>query len=51
LRQQLYRHYLAEARKMAEQLRNEPQATLATLGGELEDLQFFALPGDNRAKH
>ena len=51
LRQQLYRHYLAEARKMAEQLKNEPQVKLATLGGELEDLQFFALPGDDRAKH
>ena len=51
LRQQLYRHYLAEAQKMADRLRNEPQARLATLGGELADLQFFALPGDDRAKH
>ena len=51
LRQQLYRHYLAEAQKMADRLRNEPPARLATLGGELADLQFFALPGDDRAKH
>ena len=51
LRQQLYRHYLAEAQKMADRLKNEPQAKLATLGGELADLQFFALTGDDRAKH
>jgi selenocysteine lyase/cysteine desulfurase len=51
LRQQLYRHYLAEAHKMADRLRNKPPARLATLGGELADLQFFALPGDDRAKH
>jgi selenocysteine lyase/cysteine desulfurase len=51
LRQQLYRHYLAEAQKMADRLKNEPPARLATLGGELAELQFFALPGDDRAKH
>ncbi len=41
LRQQLYRHYLAEAQKIADQLRNEPEAKLASLGGELGELQFF----------
>jgi selenocysteine lyase/cysteine desulfurase len=51
LRQQLYRHYLAEARKIAEQLKREAPAKLATLRGDLADLQFFTLPGDDRAKH
>ncbi len=51
LRQQLYRHYLAEARKIADQLKREAPAKLGTLRGELGDLQFFALPGDDRANH
>ena len=51
LRKQLYRHYLAEAQKAADQLRNEPEAGLVTLGGELADLQFFALPEDERHRH
>jgi hypothetical protein len=51
LRQQLYRHYLSEAQKIADQLRNEPQAKLALLDGELADLQFFAMPEDERSTH
>jgi selenocysteine lyase/cysteine desulfurase len=51
LRRQLYRHYLAEARKIADRLRTESPAKLASLGGELADLQFFALPEDERPKH
>ena len=51
LRQQLYRHYLAEAQKIADQLRNEPDAKLVSLEGELGDLQFFAMPDSQRAKH
>ena len=51
LRQQLYRHYLAEAQKIADQLRNEPHAKLVSLEGELGDLQFFSMPDSQRAKH
>ena len=51
LRRQLYRHYMAEAQKVADRLRIEPQPDLASLGGELGDLQFFALPEDKRPKH
>jgi selenocysteine lyase/cysteine desulfurase len=51
LREQLYRHYLAEAQRLAEQLRNEPEAKLASLGGRLADLQFFSMPDDERQPH
>ena len=51
LRQQLYRHYMAEAQKIADRLRNEPEAKLASLGGELGELQFFAMPEDERQSH
>jgi selenocysteine lyase/cysteine desulfurase len=51
LRQQLYRHYLSEAQKIADQLRNEPQAKLASLEGDLADLQFFAMPEDEHSTH
>ncbi len=51
LRQQLYRHYLAEAQKIADRLTHEPEARLASLGGELGDLQFFAMPEDERQRH
>jgi selenocysteine lyase/cysteine desulfurase len=51
LREQLYRHYLAEAEKLAEQLHNEPEAKLKSLGGELADLQFFSMPDDERQPH
>ena len=51
LRQQLYRHYLSEAQKIADRLRNEPQVKLASLDGDLADLQFFAMPEDERSRH
>jgi selenocysteine lyase/cysteine desulfurase len=51
LRQQLYRHYLTEAQKLAEQLSNEPEAKLASLRGKLADLQFFSMPDDERQPH
>ena len=51
LRRQLYRHYMAEAQKIADQLRNEPQAKLMSLGGDLGELQFFAMPEDERQPH
>ncbi|NCF14160.1 MAG: aminotransferase class V-fold PLP-dependent enzyme [Gammaproteobacteria bacterium] len=51
LREQLYRHYLAEAEKLAEQLRSEPEVKLASLSGKLADLQFFSMPDDERQPH
>ena len=51
LRQQLYRHYMSEAQKIADRLRNEPEARLRSLEGELGDLQFFAMPDDDRQAH
>jgi len=51
LRQQLYRHYMTEANKIADQLRNEPEAKLTSLGGDLGELQFFAMPEDKRQPH
>ncbi len=51
LRQQLYRHYVAEAQKIADQLRNEPEIKLGELGGDLGELQFFAMPEDERKSH
>lgn len=51
LRQQLYRHYMNEAQKIADRLRNEPGAKLASLGGDLGELQFFAMPEDERQAH
>ena len=51
LRQQLYRHYLTEAQKIADQLKDEPAAKLTSLGGDLGELQFFAMPEDERQPH
>ncbi len=51
LRKQLYAHYLSEAQRIADELRNEPQAKSATLEGDLGDLQFFAMPEDERQQH
>ncbi|MBT8094084.1 MAG: aminotransferase class V-fold PLP-dependent enzyme [Gammaproteobacteria bacterium] len=51
LRMQLYRHYMNEAQKFAERLRREPQGRMASLGDELAELQFFALPDDKRQPH
>ena len=50
LRKQLYRHYMAEAQKIANQLASEPGAKLTSLGGDLGELQFFAMP-DERQPH
>jgi hypothetical protein len=51
LREQLYRHYVNEAQKIADRLRNEPGAKLSSLGGELGELQFFVMPEDERKTH
>ncbi len=51
LREQLYRHYMTEAQKLADQLRKEPETELASLKGDLAELQFFSLPEDERQPH
>ena len=51
LRRQLYDHYMTEAQRIADGLRGEPPVECCTLEGELEELQFFALPADDRRQH
>ena len=51
LRQQLYRHYMAEAQRIADRLGSEPDANLVSLGGDLGELQFFALPEEKGPRH
>jgi len=51
LREQLYRHYMTEAHKIADQIRNEPETKLTSLGGDLGELQFFAMPEDEHQRH
>jgi selenocysteine lyase/cysteine desulfurase len=47
LRKQLYDHYLTDAHRWVEKLRGGAPQTLATLTGELGDLQFFSLPASD----
>ena len=51
LRQQLYRHYMSEAERWAEQLRRATGAISESLEGELGELQFFSLPASSTPKH
>jgi len=51
LRQQLYKHYLDEAQRFANRLREDPRADFKKMEGELGELQFFALPTDERQPH
>ena len=51
LRKQLYKHYLNEARRWVERLKETGSDPLESLEGELGDLQFFALPGNATPKH
>jgi len=44
LRRQLYDHYMTEARRWVERLNEEPAADRVSLGGDLEELQFFVVP-------
>jgi len=44
LREQLYNHYLTEARRWVERLPAAPVESLEVLEGELGELQFFVLP-------
>ena len=51
LRKQLYDHYITEANRWVARLSEEPSQPLATLEGELGDLQFFALPENSSQPH
>jgi len=44
LRKQLYDHYMTDANRWVEKLKNDAPASLETLEGDLGDIQFFALP-------
>ncbi len=51
LRKQLYDHYMTEAKRFYDRLRQEPDKEFTSLGGELGDLQFFSLPVDDQRQH
>ena len=51
LRLQLYKHYMTEAKRIADRLRGEPATECCSLEGDLGDLQFFALPADGPKQH
>jgi selenocysteine lyase/cysteine desulfurase len=51
LRKQLYDHYMTEAARWVERLAREGLAELASLDGELGELQFFSLPEGATRKH
>jgi len=51
LRRQLYNHYMTEAQRIADRLREEPAAKCKSLDGEFGELQFFTLPDDGRPQH
>ena len=51
LREQLYKHYMTEAKRIAQSLREEPPVECCSLEGEFEDLQFFKLPANDRQQH
>ena len=46
LRRQLYAHYMNEAQRIADRLREGPATECCSLEGDFGDLQFFALPVD-----
>lgn len=51
LRKQLYKHYMTEAERWAERLKQAGPNVMESLGGELGELQFFALPENSAPKH
>jgi selenocysteine lyase/cysteine desulfurase len=51
VRKQLYDHYMTEADRWVQRLKEEGVAPLESLEGELGELQFFALPGGSAPKH
>jgi len=48
LRKQLYDHYMTEAQRWVERLKEQPDGAGSTLEGDLAELQFFALPDGHR---
>jgi len=51
LRRQLYAHYMNEAQRIADRLREGPATECCSLEGDFGDLQFFALPADGPKQH
>ena len=51
LRKQLYDHYMTEAKRWVEKLKNEAAGPLGKLDGELGELQFFSLPVNPTQPH
>ncbi len=51
VRKQLYDHYVTEAERWAERLRQERGQAQVALEGELGELQFFSLASDTDPKH
>jgi selenocysteine lyase/cysteine desulfurase len=51
LRKQLYDHYMTEAKRWAERLKDAPQDGYESLEGELGELQFFSLPANTTPAH
>jgi len=51
LRQQLYDHYMTEARRWADRLGEGPATKTKSLEGELGELQFFSLPDHGPSAH
>jgi selenocysteine lyase/cysteine desulfurase len=50
LRKQLYDHYMTDANRWVEKLKNDAPASLETLEGDLGDIQFFALPSREKER-
>jgi selenocysteine lyase/cysteine desulfurase len=50
LRKQLYDHYMTDANRWVEKLKNDAPASLVTLEGDLGDIQFFALPSREKER-
>ena len=51
LRKQLYNHYMTEADRWVQRLKEAGSEVLESLDGELGELQFFALPESATQKH
>jgi hypothetical protein len=50
LRKQLYDHYMTDANRWVEKLRNEAPASLEKLEGDLGEIQFFAMPSREKER-
>jgi len=50
LRKQLYDHYMTDANRWVEKLKNDAPVSLETLDGDLGDIQFFALPSREKER-